>query len=69
MKGVNQCVAISHGVVVKLLALKTKGRSFKIPGSLLHICKKMMIYNANVDLVNDSVYLKFSLNFYFILVL
>ena len=29
---------------------------------LLHICKKMMIYNANVDLVNDNEYIKLALN-------
>ena len=30
--------------------------------TLLQICKKTMIYNSKVDLVNDNVYTKFGLN-------
>ena len=29
--------------------------------TLLQICEKTMIYNTNVDLVNDDVYAKFGL--------
>ena len=29
---------------------------------MLHICEKKMIYNNNVDPVNDNVYTKFGLN-------
>ena len=32
--------------------------------TLLQICKKTIIYNNNVDLVNDNVYTKFGLNWY-----
>ena len=31
--------------------------------TLLQICEKMMLYNPNVDLINDNVYTKFGLNF------
>ena len=48
--------------VLKILSKSQILTSIKGGNSVANLQKKTMIYNTNVDLVNDNVYTKFGLN-------
>ena len=50
--------------VLKILSKNQILTSIKGRNSVANL-RKTMIYNANVDLVNDNVYTKFGLNWFF----